>query len=294
MVLPLAARSCARPLAQFGDGAQNPHQDLHLRLSLPMVSFASLRAASARGFGQMIALLVGGEGAALDVFAIVFDGGADQRAGVGVAADEFGRRRKGEADQIVEDENLAVAIRTGADADGGNGQLGGDGGGHFAGNAFKNDCASAGIGQSEGSAWSCEHSIGGAGLHAIAAHAVHALRGQAEMADHGNLGLGQGADQLHARAFDLDGFRARFLDESDGVGNALGNGAVIAAERHVGHHQSAAHGATHGARVVQHLVHGNGQRVFMAEHDHGQRVADKNQIDAGLVDEARGCVVVGG
>ena len=41
--------------------------------------------------------------------------------GVSVAADEFGRRRKGEIDEIVEDENLAVAIGAGADANGGDG-----------------------------------------------------------------------------------------------------------------------------------------------------------------------------
>ena len=57
----------------------------------------------------------------LHVFAIVLDGLADQRAGVGVAADKFCRGREGEVEEIVEDEDLAVAIGSGADADGGNG-----------------------------------------------------------------------------------------------------------------------------------------------------------------------------
>jgi len=57
----------------------------------------------------------------LDVFAIAFDGGADERAGVGIAADKLGGRREREASQIVEDENLTVAIGPRADANGGDG-----------------------------------------------------------------------------------------------------------------------------------------------------------------------------
>ncbi len=114
------------------------------------------------------------------------------------------------------------------------------------------------------------------------------------MADDGNLGFDERADELDARAFDLDGFGAGLLDEADGVGDGLGDRAVIAAEGHVGHDERAAHGAAHGARVVQHLVDGDGQRVFVAEDDHGERVADEDEIDAGLVDKARGGVVVGG
>jgi hypothetical protein len=86
----------------------------------------------------------------LDVFAVVLDGGADERAGVGVAADELGGRREGEVEQVVEDEDLAVAVGAGADADGGNGELGGDLRGDFAGNAFEDDGACAGIGEGVG------------------------------------------------------------------------------------------------------------------------------------------------
>ena len=85
----------------------------------------------------------------LDVFAIVLDGGADEGAGVGVAADEFGRGREGEVDEIVEDEDLAVAAGAGADADGGDGQLGGDFFSDFAGHAFKDERAGAGMGEGE-------------------------------------------------------------------------------------------------------------------------------------------------
>ena len=73
----------------------------------------------------------------LHVFAIVLDGRANQRGRIAIAADKLGRRRKGQVHQVVEDKNLPVAIRARADADGGNGKLGGDGRGHFARNAFQ-------------------------------------------------------------------------------------------------------------------------------------------------------------
>ncbi len=230
----------------------------------------------------------------LDVFAIVLDGGADQGGGVGVAADEFGGWREGEVDEVVEDEDLAVAIGAGADADGGDGELGGDGGGDFAGHAFEDDCAGSGIGEGVGVGFELEDGFSGAGLDAVAAHAVNALRGEAEVADDGDFGISEGADQFDARAFDLDGLGAGFLDEADGVGEAFGDRAVIAAEGHVGDEQGAADGAADGAGVVEHLVDGDGEGVFVAEDDHGERVADQDQVDAGFVGEAGGGVVVGG
>ena len=48
------------------------------------------------------------------------------------------------------------------------------------------------------------------------------------------------------------------------------------------------------ARVVEHLVHGHGQRVGVAENDHGQRVADQDAVDARVVHRAGGGEVVRG
>src|SRR5882724_2588633 len=62
------------------------------------------------GFRQMVALLIAGEGAMLHVFAVVLDGIADEAGGIGIAADELGRWREGHVEQVVEDEDLAVAI----------------------------------------------------------------------------------------------------------------------------------------------------------------------------------------
>ena len=46
--------------------------------------------------------------------------------------------------------------------------------------------------------------------------------------------------------------------------------------------------------MVQHLVGGDRERVVVAEHGLGQRVADQDDVDASLVDQARAGVVIGG
>ena len=122
-----------------------------------------------------------------------------------------------------------------------------------------------------------EDGFGGAGLNAVTAHAVKALRGEADVGNDGNFGFSEGADEIDARAFDFDGFGAGFLDEADGVGEALGYRAVIAAEGHIGYEQGAANGAADGAGMVEHLVDGDGEGVFVAQDDHGERVADQDR-----------------
>jgi hypothetical protein len=53
------------------------------------------------------------------------------------------------------------------------------------------------------------------------------------------------------------------------------------------------HGTAHGSSVVEHLVYGHCERIFMAENDHRERIANENEIDSCLVDQARSGVVVG-
>jgi len=85
------AAALTGPLAEFGYGVQDLHS-FFLYFSKVCVSFERLP------FGrcEVIALLVGGEGVALDVFAIVLNGGADQRARVSVTADKLGWRGEGQ------------------------------------------------------------------------------------------------------------------------------------------------------------------------------------------------------
>jgi len=45
---------------------------------------------------------------------------------------------------------------------------------------------------------------------------------------------------------------------------------------------------------MHHLVHGDGEGVLVAEHDHAERVAYQHHVDAGFVYKARGGIVVRG
>jgi len=45
---------------------------------------------------------------------------------------------------------------------------------------------------------------------------------------------------------------------------------------------------------MQHLVHGDGECVVVAENGLGEGIADQNHLNAGFIDQARGGVVVGG
>jgi hypothetical protein len=69
---------------------------------------------------------------------------------------------------------------------------------------------------------------------------------------------------------------------------------VVAAEGHVGDEQSALGAATHGSRVMEHLVEGYRQSGVIAEDDHGDRIADEDDVHAGFVEQARGRIVIRG
>src|SRR5450631_2256801 len=90
------------------------------------------------------------------------------------------------------------------------------------------------------------NAFGGASLNAIAAHAMHALRRETEMTNYGNFCCCKGANQFDSRAFNLDCFGACLFYEANGVGEAFGSGAVIAAEGHVGNNEGTADGTADG------------------------------------------------
>ena len=112
------------------------------------------------------------------------------------------------------------------------------------------------------------------------------------MPNHRNLSFRKRPHQFHTRPLDLHRLGASFFDEPHSIGHALRQTAVIAAKRHIGHHQRPAHRSANSACVMQHLVHSNGQGIVMAQHHHGQRIAHQNHVDSGLVDQARSGVVV--
>src|ERR1039458_4814076 len=190
----------------------------------------------------------------LHVFAIVFDCTPDECAGIAIAADKLGRWRKCQIEQVVEDKNLPVAVRSGADADRRNSQLAADSSGHLARNAFKHDCTGTCIGEGKRVRLELKDSFCSAGLHAIAAHTMYALWCQAQMAHHRNLCFCECANQVDARPLNFHRLGPCFLDETDGVAKPFSDCAVITSKRHICDNECATHGAMGSASVVEHLV----------------------------------------
>ena len=216
-------------------------------------------------------------------------------AHVGVPPGELGCVPHGQADHIVQHQDLAIALRAGADADGGNAQLAGDPRGELSRNRFEHDRKCARRFHGPRVPQKLFRRFHGFALNAKAAKGVHGLRSQPDMAHHRNFRFHQLRDQFHAplAAFDLHRLGARFLHEPHRVAHRLAFVAVKAAVGHVRHQQRPAHSAPHRARVVQHLLHRERQRIFVAEHDHAQRIAHQHHVHARFVDEARRRIVVG-
>ncbi len=120
------------------------------------------------------------------------------------------------------------------------------------------------------------------------------LRGQADVTHHRDARADDRRDagQGRACALELDGVRAGLLDEADRVLERLGVRDLERAERHVGDHERPARTARHRARQHDHLVHRRGDGGVVAEDGHRRRVADEDEVGAGLVREAAGRRVV--
>ena len=93
-------------------------------------------------------------------------------------------------------------------------------------------------------------------------------------------------------ALELHGVRAGLLHEPHGGVQGLLGAVLVGAERHVGDDERALHRARHGARERDQLVDRHRQRGLVAEHVVARRVADEQEVDAGLVEDARGELVV--
>src|SRR5208282_3197233 len=192
-------------------------------------------------------------------------------------------------------EHLAIAIGPGADADGRRFYFGGNHGRDFARDTLEIDAGYTGTVERYGIAHELFYGVQRFPLNFVATHDVDRLRSQANVPGNGNLSVDHAADNLYAllTALHFDGFGAAFFHEAGGVTNRVFGVNLIGPVGHVGDEQCVFHSAAHGLYVVQHLIDSDRKRVFVAEHGHGERVADEGDVDPGLVDESRGGIVVG-
>src|SRR5712691_9770445 len=119
---------------------------------------------------------------------------ADQRGRVGIAAHKFGRWAEGQVQDVVEDEYLAIALRSSADADGWSCHFRRDHGGDFARNAFEINAGHTGAIECYRIAHELLDGSERLALHLVAAHHVHRLRSQPDVPGDGNLGVDNATD----------------------------------------------------------------------------------------------------
>ena len=95
-------------------------------------------------------------------------------------------------------------------------------------------------------------------------------------------------------ALELHRVAAGLGHEAAGVADRRLDAGLVAHVRHVAHDPRVGGAPAHRRRVADHVVHRHRQRAVVAEHRHAQAVADEDHVDAGLVLEERGRVVVAG
>ena len=99
------------------------------------------------------------------------------------------------------------------------------------------------------------------------------------MAHHRHLGVDEGLHHVDPLAAPLQLHRlGPGPDQSGGVAHRVLDRDVVAHPRHVAHDQRPGLGPGHGGDVVGHVVDGDLQSVVVAEDDHGEAVADEDDV----------------
>ena len=132
-------------------------------------------------------------------------------------------------------------------------------------------------------------------LHLVAAHDVHGLRRQAEVAADGDATVDEEFDGFRhvAAAFQLDHLGAG-RHQRDGVAESLFRRFLVAAERHVGNDESAVRAAFDGSGMVGDVGDGHRKRGVVALDHIAQRIADQQTFNTGAVEQTGEAGVVGG
>jgi len=222
------------------------------------------------------------------------DGSFDFAGNICGGFGEFGAEPGEEIDEVVEDEDLAVAVGTGTDADGGDVEGGGDDLGDFGHDAFEDDADGSGIFEDPGVVDQFLCFFVGLPFFAVFAFDEDLLGEHADMADEREPGAGDGAHLIFEIGAPLEfhGMRAGF-DEAAGVFDGLFRGDV-GFERQIGADRGLLGTADDGFEMMQHMLHRDMGGVGEAEFDHANRVADKDQVDARFLEQFGGRIIVGG
>ena len=196
----------------------------------------------------------------------------------------------------MDNEHLTIAVNSRTDADGGDGE-------HvryFLCQTFWNTLHDNGIGPGTFHGpcifqhlFSCLFVFT---LDLVSSHAMHGLGREADVGHHRDVDVRDRLDDmLHVRPpLELHSLGPSLLDEPARVSPGLLEARLVAHEGHVPHHQGALGAAGHALGVVDHLVHGDGQGVFVPGHDVGCRIPHQDHVHPCLVHDRCCGKIIGG
>src|SRR3954454_23049367 len=216
---------------------------------------------------------------------------------VRVALDEPRAQALADPEQVVEDQDLAVGRRAGADPDDDRLHLGHDLGRHGARHRLEDDREAARVLQRERLARDPRRALAGPSLRAPASERRRGLRREADVAHDRDARAHDrpGARDRHlVAALELDRVRAGLLDVAHRARDRLLVGDLVGAERQVADEQRRLQPATGGLREDEHLVEVDRRRRGVAEDCRRGAVADQHEVDGGRPGGPRTRVVVGG
>lgn len=125
---------------------------------------------------------------------------------------------------------------------------------------------------------------------------VDRLRRQPDVSLHRYAGCYDATHLLGYRlaAFELNRLRPAFLDETCGVAHGILGRDVVGHKGHVADYKGVLGPANNRFCVVDHFIHRHWDGGFVAQHNHAQAVAHKENGDARLIGKLRYGVIVGG
>ena len=203
-----------------------------------------------------------------------------------------------DAEQVVEDEHLAVGGRTGADADHGISISPISSSVTALGIASKTSAKQPASCRASASAAICAAAARGAPLRLPAAERGGGLGGEPDVAHHGDARRRRSRARALADASpppsSLTASQPASLTMRMRGGDRLLVGDLVGAERQVADQQRGAQAAADGAGEHEHVLEHHGRGGAVAEHGGGGRVAHEHQVDPAGLGGAGARIVIGG